>query len=170
MRSALKKIHPRLVLSSGFTGALAPELSLGTLVYDRNRTRPERIAQLEALGATAATFHAAERIAITAAEKHILRAHTGCDAVEMESAIIHEICADHGIECITLRAVSDTAYEDLPLDFNSLMKAQHLSIGSLALAILRCPRVIPGLWRLGRNADLAARQLARALNALISFL
>lgn len=168
MDSALGKVRPRFVVSSGFAGALAPEMALGTLLYDRNRTRRQRIPQLEALGATGATFLSAERIATTAAEKQALHARSACDAIEMESEIIHQICASHGIECITLRVVSDTAHENLPLNFNALMTdQQQLSIGRLAWAIFRRPRAIPGLWRLGRNAEFAARQLARPLNALV---
>ena len=69
-----------------------------------------------------------------------------------------------GVECVTLRAISDTADEDLPLDFNALMTAEEkLSPLKLALAVLKAPQKIPALLRLGRNSATAAARLAEVL-------
>ncbi len=168
VRDALDSISPRIVFSSGFTGALNPDLRVGDVLFDVATTRSELFPRLKSLGAQPATFLCDERVAITVQEKLTLRARSGSDAVEMESKIISEVCASHGIECMTLRAVSDSAHEDLPLDFNALMTSeQRLSPARLAFAIARAPHKIPALVRLGKNSTRAAEQLARVLSALV---
>jgi nucleoside phosphorylase len=147
------------VFSCGFAGALDPALRIGDVVCAKDTPVPN---------AKAVTFTCAERVAITAAEKSALRERTGADAVEMESAVIERVCRESGVACIVLRAISDSAGEDLPLDFNRLMTAgEKLSSLKLAFAILRSPQKIPGLMRLGRNSALAAQRLAEVLAVAI---
>jgi nucleoside phosphorylase len=159
---------PSRVFTCGFAGALNSALRVGDVVFDRAAVWPILQTTLESLGAKPVTFVCAAKVAITAADKNALRAASGADAVEMESRIIHDICAEHRIECVTLRAISDSAVEDLPLDFNALMTPdQTLSAVRLAWAILKSPQKIPALIRLGRNSALAAEQLAKVLARVI---
>lgn len=157
-----------LVLTCGFAGALNSTLRLGTIVCDTDEAFPLRQALLDA-GAVAARFHCAERVAVTGYEKAMLRERTGADAVEMESDIIRQLCRERGIPSATVRAISDTAQEDLPLDFNALVNADgKLSLGKLARSVLRRPRKIPALIALGRHSKLAARRLAAVLRAVLA--
>jgi nucleoside phosphorylase len=168
LRTAFEHALPQVVFSSGFAGALHPELRVGSLIFDASRTRPGRAEQLRNLGARPATFHCSQRVVITASEKRDLYFSSGCDAIEMESKTISDLCAARGIECITLRAISDVAHEELPLDFNALMTPdKRLSSVRLALALAMAPQKIPALWQLGKNSACAAAQLARALSALV---
>ncbi len=168
VRGALDRVSPRTVFSSGFAGALNPDLRVGDVLFNVATTRSCLLPRLNSLGAKPATFLCERRVASTVQEKLALRARSGCDVVEMESKIISEVCASHGIECVTLRAVSDSAHEDLPLDFNALMTSeQRLSPVRLAFAIAGAPQKIPALVRLGKNSALAAEQLARVLSALV---
>ena len=64
----------------------------------------------------------------------------------MESEVLRRICQERGIPCATVRAISDAASEDLPLDFNQLMKeTDQLDfvklLGSLAIAALENSRL-----------------------------
>ena len=167
IRAALEKVHPRRVFTCGFAGALNPNLRIGDVVFATNVSPP--IAQrLQSAGAKQVVIVCVERILITAAEKCALRSQTQADVVEMESAIIERVCREAGVECVTLRAISDTAQEELPLDFNALMTHdQKLNPLKLALAILKAPQKIPRLLRLGKNSSIAAEKLANVLVAAI---
>lgn len=158
---------PQLVLTCGFAGGLDPDLRLGDVVFE---TSDENLRnKFFTAGAKPAKIFCAERIAITVVEKKILRAETGADAVDMESAAIQDICREHGIPCATVRVISDTANEDLPLDFNALSKPdKNLDFGKLFLAIAKSPGKIGALMELQKKTSFAAQQLAAVLDKIIS--
>jgi adenosylhomocysteine nucleosidase len=159
--------EPDLVLTCGFAGGLNPELKLGEVVFELARPAAndqKPVADLVAAGAKPAKFFCADRIATTVAEKKKLRDETGADAVEMESAAIHAVCRERGIPCATVRVISDTAAEDLPLDFNALAKPdKNLDYGKLFLAIAKSPGKIGALTQLQKKTKFAAEQLAEVL-------
>jgi adenosylhomocysteine nucleosidase len=162
------RMLPKLVLTCGFAGGLNPDLKLGDVVFELSNANVQLSTRLLAAGAKPATFFCANRIATTVAEKKKLRYETGADAVEMESAAVHAVCAEHGIPCATVRVISDTADEDLPLDFNALAKPdKSLDFGKLAWAIARSPGKIGALMGLQKKTSFAARQLATVLENLI---
>lgn len=105
---------------------------------------------------------------MTVAEKAELRRTTGADAVEMESAVIRTICRERKIPGATIRVISDTANEDLPLDFNALMTSrQKISFLKLAMALVKSPQKVPRLMSLQSNTRLAAKRLAGVLEELL---
>jgi adenosylhomocysteine nucleosidase len=178
-----------LVLACGFAGGLNPDLKLGDVVFEifpissrgdeaqteignrqsaiGNQSEPPHVVSYEKLvaaGAKPAKIFCADRIATTVADKKKLRAETGADAVEMESAAIHAVCREHGIPCATVRVISDTASEDLPLDFNTLAKPdKNLDFGKLFLAIAKSPGKIGALMELQKKTSFAAKRLADVL-------
>jgi adenosylhomocysteine nucleosidase len=180
---------PELVLTCGFAGGLNPELKLGEVVFEISNLRDEfhesqtkkesgdligdswnssLREKLLASGAKPANIFCADRIATTVVEKKKLRAETGADAVEMESAAIHAVCRERGIPCATVRVISDTANEDLPLDFNALSKPdKNLDFGKLFLAIAKSPGKIPALMQLQRKTKFAAERLADVLSQIL---
>lgn len=166
----LRRFQPDRVITCGFAGALDPALKIGDLVFDTDFDSGMSDALLSA-GATPAKFYCSTRVAVSAAEKQELRRSTGCDVVEMESSVIRTMCRDRGIPSTTLRVISDTANEDLPLDFNALMTAdQKISMARLTLALLKSPGSIPRLMELQRNTRFAAKRLADALDRLLDSL
>jgi adenosylhomocysteine nucleosidase len=163
----LAKNSPDLVITCGFAGGLNPKLALGEVVF---QTSDEKLrAKLGAAGAKYVEFFCAGRIATTVSEKKVLYDETGCDAVEMESEAIFWICYKHDVPCATVRVISDTADEDLPLDFNLLSKPdQSLDFGKLFFAIAKSPGKIGALMQLQKKTSFAAKQLADVL-AKITF-
>ena len=182
--------EPKLVLTCGFAGGLNPDLKIGDVVFEIGNRRDEfHESQTEngtknlngdswnsslrekllAAGAQPAKFTCADRIATTAMEKWKLHLDTGADAVEMESAAIHAVCAERNIPCVTVRVISDTAHEDLPLDFNTLTKPdKNLDFGKLAWAIAKSPGKIPALMALGKKTKFAAGRLAEVLAQVLT--
>ncbi len=162
---------PDLVLTCGFAGGLNPDLKIGDVVYEAPESstfNPQLLTRLIAAGAGAAKFFCADRIATTVAEKNTLRAETGADVVEMESAAIHAVCRERGIPCVTVRVISDTAHEDLPLDFNALAKPdKSMDFGKLFLAIAKSPGKIGALMQLQKKTSHAANRLAAVLEKII---
>ena len=159
--------EPDLVLTCGFAGGLNPHLKIGDVVFEIPQPSTFNL-QLSTYGATSAKFFCADRIATTVTEKKKLRAETGADAVEMESAAIHAVCRERGIPCATIRVISDTADEDLPLDFNALSKPdKNLDFGKLFLAIAKSPEKIGALMQLQKKTRFAAEQLAAVLQKII---
>jgi adenosylhomocysteine nucleosidase len=162
---------PQLVLTCGFAGGLNPDLKLGDVIFEGGERKAESgnlEERLLAAGAKPAKFFCADRIATTAAEKKKLRDETGADVVEMESAAIHAVCAEHGIFCATVRVISDTANEDLPLDFNALAKPdRNLDFGKLFRALAQSPAKIGALIELQKKTKFAAGKLAAALSKIL---
>jgi len=166
---------PVLVLTCGFAGGLNPDLKIGDVVFDipvKNKSEPTYVGcyeKLVAAGAKPVKFFCADHIATTVGEKTKLRQETGADAVEMESAAIHAVCAEKNIPCVTVRVISDTAHEDLPLDFNLLAKPdKSMDFGKLAWAIARSPGKIGALMALQKKTSFAANRLAAVLGKIIS--
>lgn len=163
----LERLSPERVITCGFAGALDPKLKIGDVMFDEDFDAGFGEA-LRELGAMPGTFYCSTRVAVSTTEKAELRRTTGADAVEMESSVIRTLCREHRIPSATLRVISDTANEDLPLDFNALMTAdQKISIPKLAGALVKSPRSVPRLLELQRNTRLAAKCLADVLHGLL---
>lgn len=164
---ACKRFVPARVITTGFAGALNPGLEPGTVVFDP-RYNLREVIDLPSLGARPATFHCAPRVVVTAAEKRLLWQETGADAVEMESQAIHEFCKRASLPAVTIRVISDGAHEDLPLDFNALMRADgRINWWKFAGFLARKPGLIPRLLAFQRRTRAAARNLGAVLSAVL---
>jgi len=166
--------EPRLLITAGFAGGLAPHLRRGTVV---------RPGIARALGSTARltlshpgaadspplTIVTVDRIAASATAKQELAAATGADLVDMETFAVVEAAVAAGLECAAVRVVSDEAGESLPGEVSLL--ARPLSplrrLGAVAGVVSRRPRAMGDLWRLWERSVLDSTTLARAVVAVI---
>jgi adenosylhomocysteine nucleosidase len=166
IQGALAAIQPALVFTCGVAGALDPALRIGDVLF---ATENETLAaKLRSAGAQRGNIICESCVVITREQKSTLRERTGADAVEMESAFIQAVCGTHNIPCATVRAISDSANDDLPMDFNAVWnEKEEISPLKLAWAIAKAPQKIPALMRLGRDSKFAAQQLARVLARVI---
>jgi adenosylhomocysteine nucleosidase len=132
------------VISTGFCGALDPALRIGDIVI-----------------AGEGEIWSEDRVAVRADEKRQLRERTGARVVEMEFAAVQAKAREWGVRCRAVRVVSDSAGEDLPLDFNRYRDAEGgFQLTRIALAGLVRPfTVLPKLMQLDRNSRLATEKL-----------
>ena len=161
----LRQAKPAIVWTCGYAGGLDPRLGVGDLVFAADPQFPYADSLLKN-GWKRARFVTVETVAVTQAEKAQLRKESAADAVEMESGAIREIAAMLGCPSATVRAISDTANQDLPLDFNALASGDG-GIAPLKLVgtLLSAPYKIPRLIRFGRDTARVGRLLADALDA-----
>ena len=101
-----------------------------------------------------------DRVATTASEKQKLHASTQADAVEMEAAALASKARGWQIPFYAIKAVTDTASESFPLDFNRLRTAEgRFSLPKIVLSALGRPAAIPALLQLNQRCTLAAQAL-----------
>jgi hypothetical protein len=165
--AALEQIHPRLVLTCGFAGGLNPVLKSNEIVFSADDGSPV-YDTLKNAGGTPVSFFCARRVAITSEEKQRLWRGMGSDAVEMESESIRDYCRERDIPSATVRVISDTALEDLPLDFNTLLSpAQKIHYGKLTWALVRAPFKLAELLAFQQKTVDAAKSLGEFLTKVL---
>lgn len=173
-RQFLASHAPELLLTCGFAGGLIPELKIGDVIFEiptdgGNDGYAAVRAKLAEGGARPAKIFCADRIATTAKEKQKLREKTGADAAEMESGAVQAVCRERGIRCVTVRVISDTADEDLPLDFNKFLNEdKSVDMSKLMMAVAKAPWKMGAMMALQKNTKLAAQRLAEALARVVA--
>lgn len=162
--AALAAFPADAIVSTGFCGALSPELAIAdivsaTCVKDGPRSFPA-LHPVSARAHRQGVVMSIDHVAQTAEEKR--RLHTGGGlAVEMEAAGVAERALARGIGFYCIRAVSDLASEDMANDFNAALRDDgHFATMSILKGTLRKPLVrLPELLRLRNRCTRAARVL-----------
>jgi adenosylhomocysteine nucleosidase len=150
-----KKPKVEGIVSTGLCGALDPALRVGDIVVSGG-------ARLQSSARFArGEIHSVDRVIVTACEKRQLHNQTGAVAVDMEAATVEKTAAEWKVPFLCVRAVSDTAADTLPLDFNSYRNARgDFSRTRIALAAIARPfSVMPQLMEFDRNCRRAADAL-----------
>ena len=169
---------PGMCISSGLAGALRRGMRVGDVVATRRAgelgtdhwiecDRPLVRAAVEHGAVFAEACVTSKTILASARQK--LAASSDGDIVDMES--YHILTAASGKKVagrLIVRAISDLADEDLPLDFGKVVGSNgHLKLDELAKEIGRKPHRIPALLDFGRKTRRAAGALADFLDSFI---
>jgi adenosylhomocysteine nucleosidase len=159
--AALQGFPAEAIVSTGFCGALAPELGIADIVVGSAISAGSRIfpvlypacARLHQIGVVCSIDH----VARTAVEKRELRS-TGGSVVEMEAAGVADRAAAHGVPFYCIRVVTDLAGEDMANDFNRALRPDgHFATMGILRDTLRSPLVrLPELLRLRNRCVRAA--------------
>jgi adenosylhomocysteine nucleosidase len=158
------------LISTGFCGALDPDLAIGDIVAgsrvldpDGRREFPACLPETTRNHVTGAVI-SVDRVATTPAEKLKLRTAGGV-AVEMEAAGVAAWASELGVPLFCVRAVSDTAGQGFGIDFNATRDAEgRFGRGRIVREALRRPfSRVPELLRLRKSCQLAAEALGEFL-------
>ena len=169
-----------LVLGAGVAGGLSSELRRGEVLFGRSVRDEDGEApapdaawgtRARSLGAQPAVFVSVPRIVTSASARARLRDGLPQDAVasvDMESAAWARVASRRGSRCLVLRAISDTASEELPGYLAACVDGEGALDRTRVVgrALLR-PASVPGLLRLRRHTHQAAERLAGFLEALL---
>ena len=172
-----------LCISAGVAGALKSDYQIGEVLAasavlseaphadlrsELLASSPALVSFAEECGATVVgRFYTAQRVITRGEEKRHLS--TVADAVEMESfEILHEASA-FGVPAVAIRAVSDLADEDLPLDMNEILSDEgRVSVSRVLGQVTLHPSSVPGLVKLGQQTKRATESLARFLDRYVT--
>jgi adenosylhomocysteine nucleosidase len=177
MLSIPLEIHD-VCISSGLAGSLDVSLKPGDVVVARTTETLDQNCHAESeatllglavvSGAKAANVSlTSEKIVATAEEKEELSQKGSI--VEMESTHILGAAMQRHVPCVAVRAISDAADEDLPVDFARILDSHgHLRMGGLLKEVGLSPYRIPLLLQFGRQSRAAGKSLADFLDRYIS--
>ncbi len=167
--------RPHCLVSPGFAGGLVENLSRGSLTTPQRVLRrgqepidlapwPENILA----SSTATTLLTADTIATTTLEKRALAQATGADLVDMETWGVARKAIAAGLDCHSLRVISDAVDDQLPPEVARLVQPQSSlrRLGAACAALGRRPGAAVDLWRLWEHAVVDGKSLAFALEQL----
>ena len=167
--------RPGLLISSGFAGGLDPSLPIGALVVAENFSSlaPLDLARLFFHNSRSVFFGGLTTQSVPAesvSSKRALSSETGALAVDMETAAIAGFCKAASIPFLSVRAVSDTALQPLPLSFSIWFDSveQKARVSSLLLYLVAHPALIPDFYRFVCGVFSAKKILAAELRKLIA--
>lgn len=184
----IEEFHPDLLISTGFCGGISTELLAGDVVvaehvFIADACGCEEIpVQLSGIGQTfvsrqhvegkrvaGGTFISTSALTSKAHLAEILSPQPPNMVVDMESGAIAIIAAEHTIPLLVIRAVSDTADEELgfPLEEFCDTDMRRIHPGKVLHTVLRKPRLIPQLVRLAFSSRTAAENITATFSRLL---
>ena len=166
------------LIAFGLAGGLDPALKSGSVVIPREVISADGIRYLahqawrERVAAAISSLRAVNEGAMltsahainTAADKAAAFRATGAAAVDMESAAIAAVAADHELPFIAVRVIVDTAADRLPRAVVAASRAGRLQFGRLIAGLAMAPGDIAALMQLAQRYRIAMRSL-RAIGA-----
>ncbi len=173
IEKVLRQQQFKYLISTGFAGALDPELRVGDLLLSENFSSPEllRSPHLDFKNDRLFVGKLATVPAVidSKSDRERWAAESGAAAVDMETEFVAAACATHGIPLLSLRAISDTPGEPFPAPPGVLfdLEKQKTNFGRLALHLVTHPAALTRLNAFRRRIALARQSLTSALDQLL---
>jgi adenosylhomocysteine nucleosidase len=178
--AAIAFYRPRWVISTGFAGALAPELRKGHIVMADEVTDPtgERLATGLKLDpqTVAATrgLHVGRLLTVgqiirRPEDRRRLAVEHGAIACDMETIGVARACREQGTRFVAVRVITDTLDDELPPEIEALLAQKSLAgkLGAAAGAVFRRPSAVKDLWQLREDGLKASDRLAKFLTGVV---
>ena len=162
--------QPEIIVSAGFSGSLSPELQMGAIVIGQNYTDPDLLRLLSVFPQyRTGPIVTAPYILETAAAKNELAAASGALAGDLESEHLHKVCLETGIKMVSVRTISDTLQQDLPVPGDILINPESGKTDPSAIFryLFTHPAKAAQFARLVTGAKVAQQSLARALAEIL---
>lgn len=178
---------PKFLISFGIAGAVEEDLRIGDVVAAESTCMLQgnkltavqplaKVSQPAWDAISAALKKEGVRLfrgtAITTRGSQWTGRHPGIPehpVLEMETTGILHAAQESGVPLVVLRAISDGPAAPIPFDLASMMDEDYnLRIGRIIEAILRHPNILRQVLRMGKNSEIAARNAAIAVKALLS--
>ena len=165
---------------SGLVGSLNKPHGVGSVLVARNVRRDsgdrsirsdESLvkAAIECGAAPVDTLCTTAGVVTSASAK--VRLSSIADAVDMETFQLMTEAEKSGVSAVPVRAVSDAADQNLPLDFNQAINAAgNIEWLPVMSQVAASPRCLPQLLRFGLQSSKAARKLATFLDRYLKCL
>ncbi len=177
---ALARSGTRGIISFGTAGGLSPDMKPGDILIASSiitanvrlsTTREWSNTLVTALpGARRGDIAGVDAPVLSVADKSALWRATGAAAVDMESHLAGEVAARYGLPFAVLRVIIDPAHRSIPTSALAGMRDDGKTDAmAVATALMREPRQLGALLRLGRDAQKAKRALLRSSKALGPF-
>ena len=173
IEALLHKVRPRLVISSGFAGAVEGSLKVGDLIIGENFSDRQLLDAAEEV-LSGGKFRAVKLFTSTSiidsiAERNEAARGSGAAAVDMETGSIARVCRSHGVPLLSLRAISDAPEQPFPAPPSVLfdLERQRTDYGRLFGYLLTHPASIPRLVAFGREINRVRAKLTDAIIRLV---
>lgn len=161
------------LISTGFAGALSPDLQVGDLLLSENFSSPELLQSAHLVLASEAPFVGklvtVPELIDSKRDRERLAMESGAAGVDMETEWIVQACAAHRVRLLSLRAITDTPAEPFPAPPGVLfdLEKQRTSLARLALYLATHPGALKRLNSFRRRVAMARRALTMALDKLL---
>jgi adenosylhomocysteine nucleosidase len=169
----LRAAHPKFLISSGFAGAVRDDWNVGDLLLSENFSDRHLLLRAERALSNqhpwVGRLFTSTSIVDSIAERDEIARDNGADAVDMETELIAQACAMHGVPLLSLRVISDTAGQPLPAPPKILfdVEQQRTNAAKLTLYFLTHPGRAGRLIAFSRRVSRARHNLTDAIVTLV---
>lgn len=175
-RALIDAHQPKWILSSGFSGALLPDMKIGQIVManeivDQHGQQTDIDLSLESdpeNGLYVGRILTVDELVRTVEEKRQLHEKHEAIAVDMESLAVAQVAAESKVGFMAVRVISDDMSADLPSEVLSILgDTGAVRIGAALSSIVKRPESFKDMMHLRSSAQAAAKSLATFLDGVV---